>query len=88
VLQIAIHGDDLLTARVIETCRQPSGLPEVPPQLDHCDSAVDRRDFPQHSERVITRAIVYQDNLEALTMGFHDHLQPVIEVGNVLFLVM
>ena len=72
MLQIAIHGDDVLAPCMIEPRRQSRGLPEVAPQLDHRDPAVHRRDFPQHSERVIARAIVDQDNLEALAMGFHD----------------
>ena len=53
VLQIAVHGDDVLAAGMIETGGKAGGLAEVAAQLDDGDAAVDSRDFTQHGEGVV-----------------------------------
>src|SRR5438309_5432792 len=58
VLQIAIHGNDVLAAGVIEACGQAGSLPEVAAQFDDCDAAVYTCDFPQHGESMVGRSIV------------------------------
>src|SRR5215470_15273016 len=40
VLQIAVHGDDVLAARMIEPGCKPSGLPEIPAKAHYCHAAV------------------------------------------------
>ena len=45
VLQIAIHGNDVLTGSVIESCSQSGGLTKVSTQLDDGDAAVYGSDF-------------------------------------------
>src|SRR5262245_59412419 len=45
VLQVAIHGDDVLPARVIKSRGQSGSLPEVAAQFHHCHAAVDRGDL-------------------------------------------
>src|SRR5271169_5697546 len=46
VLQIAIHGDDVFAAGMVETCSQGGGLSEIAPQAHHQDPAVYRGNFP------------------------------------------
>ncbi len=53
VLQIAIHGDDVFPARVIESGGKSCSLTEVAPQFDHRHATVDRRDLAQHGEGVV-----------------------------------
>src|ERR1700734_3412092 len=40
VLQIAIHGDNVFAARMIETGRQPSRLAEIAAEFHYCNAAV------------------------------------------------
>jgi len=47
MLQIAVHRNDVLAARMVKAGRQPSGLPEVAAQLHDGDAAVDGRNLPQ-----------------------------------------
>src|SRR5271165_2827412 len=88
VLQIAIHGDDVLAAGMVETGRQSSGLAEVAAQLDHRYAAVHSCDLAQHGECVIARTIVHQHDFEAFAVRFHDRFQAVVEVGDVLLLIV
>ena len=88
MLQIAIHGYNVLAPRMVESRREPCRLPEVPTQLHNRHATVHRRDLAQHGEGVVGGAVVNENDFEALTVGFHDHLQAVIEVGDVLFFVM
>src|SRR5215469_350528 len=73
---------------MIETGGQSCRLAEIPAELDHRYAAVDSRDFTQHGEGMIAGAIVNENDLKGLAMGFHDHFQAVVEVGDVLFLVV
>ena len=88
VLQIAVHGDDVFAFGVIEARGQRGGLAEVAAQLDHHHAAVDRGNLLQHPEGVVAAAVVDEDQLERLAGGFHDHLQAVVELGDVLFFVV
>src|SRR5215469_12509821 len=88
VLQVSIHGDDVIALRMIEARRQRGSLPEIAPQAHYGDAAVDRGDLAQQVKGTVARAIVHQDNLEALPVGLHDRFQPVIQVGDILLFVM
>ena len=88
VLQVAIHGDDVLAAGMIETCGQAGGLAEVAAQFDDRHAAVHSGDLAQHGEGVVVRAIVHQNHLECLAAGFHHRFQAVVEVGDIFLLVM
>ena len=88
VLQIAVHGDDVLALGMVETGRQSRGLAEVPAQLHHHDAAVDGGDFPQQVEGLIAAAIVDEDQLEAFARRFHHGRQTVIEFGDALLLIV
>ncbi len=88
VLQIAVHGNHVLAFGVIETRRQRRGLPEVAAQFHDNHAAIHGCDLLQHPERVIAAAIVHKYQLKRLAGGFHYHLQPIIELGDVLFFVM
>ena len=88
VLQVAIHGDDVFPAGVIEACGQSGGLSEIAAQLDDCDAAIDCGDLAKLGECVVARSIVDQDDLKRLAVVFHYGLQAVIEIGDVLLLVV
>ena len=88
MLQIAIHGDDVLAAGVVETGGESGGLAEVAAQFDDRHTAVDCRDLAQHREGVIVGAIVHENDFEGLAVSLHDRLQAVVEVGDILLLVM
>src|SRR5882762_7564146 len=88
VLQIAIHGDDVLSTRVVKTGGQPRRLAKVPAQLHNGHTAVDRGDFTQQLKRAIDRAVVHQHDLEALAVSLHHDLQAVVEVSDVFLFVM
>jgi len=88
VLQIAIHSDDVFAARVIEAGGQGGSLAKVAPQLNHGYATVHGGDFAQQREGAITRAVVHQNDFEALAVHFHDRLETIIEVGNVFLLVV
>ena len=88
VLQVAIHGDDVLALGVVEAGGQRRGLAKVAAQLDYDDAAIHRGDLLQHPEGVVAAAVVHEHQLERLTGGFHHRLQAVIKLGDVLFLVV
>ncbi len=88
VLQIAIHGDDVFAARMVETSGQTGRLAKVTAKLDHGHAAVDGCDLAQHSERVVIRAVIDQHNFERLTGSLHYRFQAVVEIGYVLLLVV
>src|ERR1039457_3549435 len=88
VLQIAVHGNHILAFGVVEARGQRRSLPEVAAQLHYNHAAVHRCDLLQHPERMIAAAIVHEYQLERFARGFHHHLEPIIELGYVLFFVM
>ena len=88
MLQVAIHGDDVFAAGMVETGRQAGGLAKIAAQLDHGHAAVDGRDLAQHGEGVIVGAVVHEHDLEALAVSLHDRFQAIVEVGDVLLLVV
>ena len=88
VLQIAVHGDDVLAAGMVESGGEARGLAEVAAQLDDGHTAVDGRDFAQHREGVIVGAVVHEHDFEGFAVRLHDRFQAVVEVGDVLLLVM
>src|SRR5581483_1117252 len=88
MLQVAIHGDDVLAPGMVEPRRQTGGLTEVSPQLDHRHPAVHRGNFPQHLEGAVARAVVHQHDFESLPAHLHDGFEAVIEVGYVFLLVV
>ena len=88
VLQIAIHGDNVLSTRMVETGGQSRGLAEVAAQLDHRDAAIDRGDLAQHGEGMVARSVIDQHNFEGSAGGLHHRFQAVVEIGDVLLLIV
>jgi hypothetical protein len=88
VLEIAIHGDDVLAARMVEPGGETGGLTEIPAELYDGDTAVDGGDFTEKLEGTIGGAIVNEDNLKAVAVGLHNVLEAVVKVGDILLLVM
>ena len=88
VLQIAIHGKDVLALAVVEAGGQSGGLAKVASQLYDHDTAVDGGYLLQKREGVVVAAVLDEHQLERLLRGFHYRLQPVVEFGDVLFFVV
>ena len=88
MLQVAIHGDDVLAARMVKSSSQPRRLAEITAKLDDRNATVDRRDFAQHGKGVVVRAVIHQHDLEGLSVCLHDSLQAIIEIGDILLLIM
>jgi len=88
VLQVAVHGDDVLALGMIEAGRQRRGLAEIPAQFYHNDAAVDGGYFLQQVEGLIAAAIVDKHQLEGIARRFHHGLQPVIKLGDALLLIV
>ncbi len=88
VLQIAVHGDDVFAASVIETGGEACGLAEVAAQFDDGHPAIDGCDFTKQGEGSIDGAIVDEDHFKGFTARLHDGLEPRVEVGDVFLLVV
>src|SRR5215470_2211188 len=88
MLQIAIHGDDVFAARVIETGSQSCRLAKVAAQLDDCYPAVDRSNLTKQPKGRVGRAVVDQNNLKTLTIRLHHCFEAIVEIRNIFLLVM
>ena len=88
VLQVAVHGDDVLSAGMVESGGEASGLAKITAQLDHGYAAVDGGNLAQQLESAVDRTVIDQHHLESLAARFHHGLQPRVEVGDVLLLVV
>ena len=82
VLQVAVHGDDDVAARLIEARRQRRGLPEVAPQPDDFQPPVGLHQVRQQLEAAIARRIVNEENLIRLGHAFEHGGEPVVEPQN------
>ena len=88
MLEVAIHGDYVFSAGMVETGCEAGGLTKVTSQADYRDAAVYGGDFAEQVERAIGRAVVYQYQLEGFPVGLHYCFEAVVEVGYVLLFVM
>ena len=88
VLQVAVHGDDVFAAGVVESSGEAGGLAKIAAQLDDGHAAVDGGNLAQQRERAVDRAVIDQHHLEGLAARFHHGLKPRVEVGDVLLLVV
>jgi len=86
--QVAVHGDDVFAAGVIESSSEAGGLAKIAAQLDDGHAAVDGGDLTQQRECAIGGTVIDQHHLEGLAAGFHHGLKARIQVGDVLLLVM
>ena len=88
VLQVAVHGDDVFAAGMVEAGSKAGGLAKVAAQLDHGHAAIDGGDFAQQIEGAIEGTIVDQHHLETSRRCFHDGLEAGVQVGDILLLVV
>src|ERR1019366_8621602 len=88
VLQIAVHGDDVFPAGVVESSSEAGGLTKITTQLDDGHATVNRGNLTQQRECAVVRAVIDQHHLEGLAAGFHYGLKPRVQVGDVLLLVV
>jgi hypothetical protein len=73
---------------MIKSSSEAGGLTKIATQLDHGDPAVDSRDFTQHSEGLVGRAIIHENDFEALAVSLHNRFEAIVEIGDVFLLVM
>ena len=76
------------SAEEVESSSEASGLSKIATKFYDCHAAIDGRNFAQQAEGPVDRAIVNQHHLEGLPARFHHGLEPRVEVGDVLLLVM
>ncbi len=88
VLQVAIHGDDVVAAGMIEAGGESGGLPKVAAQADDRDAAIDRGNFTQHVEGTVAGAVIDKDDFKAGAMGLHDGLEAIVQIGDILLLIV
>src|SRR5262249_25127915 len=88
VLQITVHGDEVLALRVREAGSQGRRLPEIPAQLPHYHAAVNGHNFAEHFVRPVHTAVVDEDQLKALAGGLHHGLQTVVKSRYALLLIV
>src|SRR6516162_84454 len=73
---------------MVETRCQSGGLPEIAPQLYYHYPAVYGSDLLQEEKCMVYAAIVDKHQLKRLLGCFHHRLEPVVQLGYVLFLVV
>ena len=92
MLQIAIHGDDVLALGVVEAGGEGAGLAEVAAELDDEDAGVYGGDLFQQAVGAIARTVVDEYQLEAVARVtenvLHDGLEAVVEGGHVVLFVV
>ena len=88
MLEIAVHGDDVLTACVVEAGGQGRSLAKVAAQFDDRDPAIHSSNFAQQLESSVARPVIDENDLETLTARLHHRLQAVVEVHDILLLIM
>src|ERR1051325_3159835 len=64
VLQIAIHGDNVLAACVIESGSKRRSLPEITPQANNSDAAVHARNLAKQVKCLVRRTVINEDDFE------------------------
>src|ERR1700690_1071458 len=65
VLQVAVHGDDVFAARMVESGGEAGGLSEVAAQLDYRHAAVDSGDFAQQVKGTVDGAVIDENHFKA-----------------------
>src|SRR5208283_2747385 len=88
VLQVAVHGNDVFPAGMVESSGEAGGLAKIPPQLDDGHAAVNGGNLTQQIERAVDRTIIDQHHLESLAARLHHRLQTGVQVGDVLLFVV
>src|SRR5579885_3087103 len=88
VLEVPIHGDDILASAMREPSGQGRSLSEVATQLHDRDMRIDERKFLQQLVAQIRTAIINKYELIGSACALHDRMQLVVELGDVIFLVM
>src|ERR1035438_47825 len=88
MLQVAIHGDNVLAAGVVESSGQSGRLPKIAAQLHDGHSAIDGGNLAQQRKRAVDGTVIDQHHLKRLSARLHHGLEPRVEVGDVLLLVV
>jgi hypothetical protein len=88
VLQIAIHGQDVVSLGVVESGGKRGGLAEVAAQLHYQNPAIHGRNFFQELVGAVTGSVVHKHQFETVANLLHDRFQTVVQGSNVLFLVV
>ena len=73
---------------MVETSRQAGGLAKIAAQLDDGHAAVDGGNLTQQRKRAVDGTVIDKDHLESLAARFHHRLQPSVQVGDILLLIV
>jgi len=85
---VAIHGDDHVTARVIEAWCQGRCLSKIASQLNHLYAAVLLVDRPHALETLISATVVYKYQLPRNFQLLKGFSRTLVDHGEVIFLVV
>jgi len=88
VLQVAVHGDNVFAAGVVESGGQAGSLSEIAAQLDYGYATVDGGYLAEQPECAVDGAVIDQHHFEGLAASFHYGFEARVEVGDILLFVM
>jgi len=88
VLEIAVHGEDIVALGVVEAGGEGGGLAEVAAELDDENAAVYGGDLFKQAVGPVAGTIVDEDQFEGFADLLHDRFETVVEGGDVLFFIM
>ena len=88
VLQIAVHRQDEIARRMIESSRQRRRLSEIAAQLYHQHTAVHRGNLFQQLVSLVARAVIDQHQLKAFAHLFHHLFQTRVQNGYIVFFIV
>ena len=71
VLKIAVHGNDDLATREIESRLESRGLPEISPQANDVDAVIVLVNIRQHLEGIVPAAVVHKHQFVGLADRVH-----------------
>jgi hypothetical protein len=88
VLEIAVHGEDVVALGVVEAGGEGRGLAEVAAKLDNENAAVYGGDLFKQTVGPVAGAIVDEDQFEGFANLLHYRFETVVEGGDVLLFIM
>ena len=63
MLQVRVHADDTVTARIVQSRDHRCLMPEVPGKVDDLHFFVRRRELPEDRKGLIPAAVVHEQEL-------------------------
>ena len=88
MLEVAVHGEDVVALGVIESGCKSRGLTEIATEFDDENAAVDGGNFFEEAIGSVAGAIVDKDQLEGFADRFHNGLEAIVESCDVFLFVV